>query len=135
MKQTSPQLLKSALLINAGFSVLCALICLLFASSLAHIMGIAPWMLYTLGVGLLLFAADATFTATRPRINLMFAKLITGADVLWVVGSVVILIFFPGSLTFNGQLIVELVAIAVAVIATLQAVGIKQLSPSGTQTA
>lgn len=135
MKQASSQLLKSALLINAGFSILCGLVCLLIADSLAQIMGIAPWMLYVLGIGLLLFAADAAYTATRSPINLLFAKLITGADVLWVLGSVVILIFFPGSLTFNGQLILELVAIAVAVIATVQAVGIKQLSPSGAQTA
>ncbi|PHQ70594.1 MAG: hypothetical protein COB93_05095 [Sneathiella sp.] len=135
MTNNATSLLGTALLMNAVFSGVTGLACLLFADTIVPWTGIASWILYALGVGLLIFAADVAFTATRAPINLVFAKLIIVSDAAWVVGSILLLIFFSGLLTFNGQLIVELIAIIVAVFATVQSVGVSRLTRSGAQTA
>ncbi|USG62875.1 hypothetical protein NBZ79_07785 [Sneathiella marina] len=127
MKDRSPRLLKTSLLINAAFSLTSGLACLVFADILSPWTAIPSWILYSLGVGLLLFAADVALTATRTPINPLFAKIIIGADIAWVMASVGVLIFFGSLLTLPGQLLIELVAIAVAVLATVQAVGLRQM--------
>jgi len=135
MTENASSLLKFTLLLNAGFSLLTGLACLLFAGNLAPWTGIAPWILYALGVGLLIFAADVAYTATRNPINILFAKITIAADVAWVAGSILLLAFFSEFLTFNGQLTVELIAIVVAVFATVQSVGVKRYTQTGRQTA
>jgi uncharacterized membrane-anchored protein len=135
MNRKQSSLLKTSLLVNAGFSLVSGLASLAFAGTIAARTGIPSWILYALGVGLLIFAADVAFTATRKPINLLFAKLIIGADALWIICSLIVLGISPAALTFEGQLLIELVAIAVAVIATLQTVGVKRLSHSGPKTA
>ena len=127
MKDTSSHLLKNTLLINAVFSLTCGLACLIFADYLSRLTAIPSWILYALGVGLLIFAADVALTATRTPLNPLFAKIIIGADIAWVVASVAVLIFFGSHLTLSGQVLIELVAIAVAVLATVQAVGLRQM--------
>lgn len=59
MKDTSSRLLKNTLLINAVFSLTSGLACLIFADFLSPLTAIPSWILYALGVGLLIFAADA----------------------------------------------------------------------------
>lgn len=127
MKDTSSRLLKNTLLINAVFSLTSGLACLIFADFLSPLTAIPSWILYALGVGLLIFAADVALTATRTPINPLFAKIIIGADIAWVVASVGVLIFFGSHLTLPGQVLIELIAIAVAVLATVQAVGLRQM--------
>ncbi|MEH6526783.1 MAG: hypothetical protein V7723_11980 [Sneathiella sp.] len=127
MKDTSSHLLKTSLLINAVFSATSGVACLLFADSLSPWTAIPSWILYSLGVGLLIFAADVAVTATRDPLNPLFAKIIVGSDIAWVVASVGVLIFFGAQLTLAGQLLIELVAIVVAVLATVQAVGLRQM--------
>lgn len=135
MKENPSQLLKTALLINATFSFGCGLVCLLFADFLSPWTAIPTWILYCVGAGLLIFAADVAVTATRISIRPFSAKLIIGADVGWVLASVGILIFFGSHLTLPGQLLIELIAIAVAVLATVQAVGLRQMRDATEATA
>ncbi|MCF8467215.1 MAG: hypothetical protein K9G33_07410 [Sneathiella sp.] len=84
---------------------------------------------------MLLFAADVALTATRENINPLFVKVIIAANVAWVVGSGIALLFYSGSLTVEGQWVVEIIAIAVAVLAGLQAVGLKRLGGQSARTA
>lgn len=128
-------LLRNTLLINAGTSLLTGGAALAFADPLARWTGMAEWILYTLGVGLVLFAADVAWTATRKKINPLFAKLIIAADVAWVVGSGLSLLLFQNRLTVEGSWMVELLAIAVAVLAAVQTVGLKRLADHRARTA
>jgi hypothetical protein len=128
-------LLRNTLLINAGTSLLTGGVALAFADPLARWTGIAPWILYTLGVGLVLFAADVAWTATRNPINPLFAKLIIAADVAWVVGSGLSLLWFQDRLTTEGSWLIEILAIAVAVLAAVQTVGLKRLGDHRPRTA
>ena len=128
-------LLRNTLLINAGSSLLFGGAALAFADPLAQWTGIASWILYVLGAGLVLFAADVAWTATRNPINPLFAKAIIAADVAWVVGSGLSLLLFSGRLTVPGQWTIELIAIAVAVLAILQTVGLRRLGDHHPRTA
>ena len=134
MKETS-NLLRNTLLTDAGTSLLLGGATLLFADPLADWTGIASWILYALGVGLLLFAADVALTATRDPINPLFVKVIIAANVAWVVGSGFALLLTSGRLTVEGQWVVEILAIAVAVLTGLQAVGLKRLGGQSARTA
>lgn len=128
-------LLRNTLLINAGSSLLFGGAAIAFAGPLAQWTGIASWILYVLGAGLVLFAADVAWTATRNPVNPLFAKAIIAADVAWVVGSGLSLLIFSGSLTVQGQWTIELIAVAVAVFAVLQTVGLRRLGDHRPRTA
>jgi hypothetical protein len=124
MKDASSMLLKNSLLINAVFSLTSGVICLLVADPLSTLTAIPTWIFYTLGIGLTVFAVDVALTATRRQINLLFARIIVLADIAWVIASIGVLVFMGSHLTLAGQLLIELVAIAVAVLATVQVVGL-----------
>ncbi|MFC4273093.1 hypothetical protein GQF03_07880 [Sneathiella chungangensis] len=128
-------ILRMTLLIDAGTSLLSGGVALLFAGPLAHWMGMADWVLYTLGAGLVLFAADVAFTATRKVINPLFVKGIIAANVAWVVGSAIALLLFQDRLTVAGSWVVEIIAIAVAVLTSLQAVSLRRLGDQKPRTA
>jgi hypothetical protein len=124
---TDKSLLKTTLLANAGFSTICAAICLSIATPLARFIGLEePLILTVLGIGLLTFAVDLAWTATRPRINRSFTTIIIAADIGWVLGSAVLLIFFSDILSVNGQLLIELIALMVAGFATVQIVALRR---------
>ena len=128
-------LLRNTLLINAGSSLLFGGAALAFADPLAQWTGIASWILYVLGAGLVLFAADVAWTATRDPINPLFAKAIIAADVAWVAGSGLSLLLFSDRLTTLGQWSIELIALAVAAFAVLQTVGLRRLGDHHPRTA
>ena len=57
----------------------------------------APWLLQGIGAGLLLFAGDLVFQATRPRVVPARALVASLGDFAWVLGSVALLVFVPFS--------------------------------------
>jgi len=128
-------ILRNALLFDAGASLLTGGAALAFAGPLAHWTGIASWILYALGAGLVLFAADVAYTATRKMINPLFVKLIIVANVAWVIGSGLSLFLFQSRLTFEGMLVIELLAVAVALLTAVEAVGLRRLGEHPPRTA
>ena len=85
--------LKSALLFNALCSTILGVILLFSPSAVAALMGeFNPLILMVLGAGLLLFAADVAWVATRKPISPLLAKMITTADAAWVVATPVVMI-------------------------------------------
>lgn len=127
MKDNRSHLLRIALLTDAGASLICGGAALVLADPLTHWTGIASWILYALGVGLAIFAADVALTATRDPINRFFVKVIIAANVAWVGGSVLVLLLYSDRLTMIGQLMVEVIAIFVATVTTVETVGLKRL--------
>lgn len=106
--------LKLALIINAGFSTLTGLMLILGNGFFADFFGLeqkAPF--WILGIGLLLFAGLVYVESKRKILNLKQAKIISIADILWVLGSIGIVSFDPFSISFEGKLVIVLVSLCV----------------------
>jgi len=125
----SDRLLRLALRGNAGFSSLCAGLCLLAAKPIAATMGIPdPTWLYGLGVQLLVFGAFLVWLSTRPRIAPAIAWGVVVADIAWVVGTLPLVV--ADLLTTRGIWIALGIADAVALFAIIQAVGVRRMQRS-----
>lgn len=117
-------LLRLALRTNAAFSALSAVALLLASARLAELLGAPRTTLLITGGVLLLFAADLLVTASRDRISTSKALYFVVLDLLWVVGSA-ILLMLPSPLTATGKVTVLVVAIVVAAFAAAQAHGVR----------
>lgn len=119
--------LKSALLFNAVFSAVCGGVLLLSPSAMAALMGeFNPLILMALGAGLLLFAADVAWVATRKPISPLLVKMITTADVAWVLATPVVMIVAAPWLSFWGQMLLLDVALLGAFCALCQWRGLQR---------
>ena len=119
--------LKSALLFNALCSTILGVILLFYPSAVSALMGeFNPLILMVLGAGLLLFAADVAWVATRKPISQLMAKMITTADAAWVVATPVAMIVAAPWLSFWGQILLLDVALLVAFCALCQRRGLQR---------
>ena len=121
--------LRQALRGNALFSGLSGLTSLLAASSLANFTGIEQTAVFPIlaliliPYGLLLFWA-----ARQPVLDVRLAKTAVVLDVLWVIGSIILLVGGWLPLTLAGKWTIGLLAEAVATFAILQAIGLRRLT-------
>ncbi|QXP85832.1 SRPBCC family protein [Methylococcus sp. Mc7] len=119
MKATLP--LRAALTANAVFSLSSALLMLLVPEVVGRWLGIqAPGIFQLLAVGLVVFAAELIYQATRRRIATWRALLASATDFTWVVASIVLLSVFPRLFSPSGDLLVLAVAGAVFVFGAWQ---------------
>ena len=134
--QANDRPLRAALLVNAGFSALSALACLLASEAVANavftpdgnLLGFTPGeIVFELGILLLAFAGLVALIATRPVLSRGWVGAIIVADALWVIDSAALLVFFPDLLTATGFWIVLDVAVLVALFAAAQAAGLALL--------
>ncbi|RIK36830.1 MAG: hypothetical protein DCC55_26125 [Chloroflexi bacterium] len=122
-------LLRRALLGNAAFSLLFAVVCLLDAPALAAWTGIQPPFVFTvLGVLILPFAVGMGWLALRVADLRSAGRVILALDVAWVAVSVVLLLTGWLPLTDAGWWTVALVADVVALFAVLEYLGLRRLS-------
>ena len=120
-------LLKNALRGNALFSGTSGLVALAAAQSLAAFTGINPPIIFVvLGIALILYAVDLWWVASRETINRRFAWAAIILDVLWVIGSIAVLLSGWLPLTVAGSWTIALLAEAVAIFAVLQFVGLRR---------
>lgn len=121
------RLLRFSLRGNATFSILCAVVALAYAAPLAQTLGVpSPALLTALGVQLLAFAGLLLVLASRPAIPLRLAWAVVAADVLWVVGTIPLVL--GETLTRTGVWTAIGIADVVAIFAFLQALGIRRAS-------
>jgi len=112
MKAVLP--LRFALASNAIFSFSCALFMLFQPSLVGEWLGIdAALSLQIVGIGLMLFAAELIYQATRQRVLTWRALIASAADFLWVISSVGLLLAVP--LLFSPPGIALVLAVAGAV--------------------
>ncbi len=103
--------LRLALASNATFSLCCALLLLFRPELVGQWLGIAaPLVLQAIGVGLVIFATDLVHQITRQRIATWRALLTSALDLSWVVGSIMLVAFFPSLLSHTGKWLVAGVA-------------------------
>ncbi|HFE66030.1 MAG TPA: hypothetical protein ENJ93_02105 [Chloroflexi bacterium] len=122
------KLLRYTLRSNAAFSAVSGVIAILAAAPIAAFMGLAsPLILVVIGVGLLPFAFLVYKVSTMTAIKPLFVKEILVMDLLWIGGSVAILLVGWPVLTTNGRWLVAILADIVAVFALLEFVGLHRL--------
>ena len=123
--------LRNSLRANATFSALSGALFTLVGAEIARFLGLAPMLVVATGVNLLGFAAALWYFAGRPVLSRPIALLIVAADLLWVVGTVVLvrLEVFRG----DGALAALGVSAVVLLFALLQFIGTRQLAPRKVQ--
>lgn len=121
MNHTATSSIRRPLLANATFSALSGLIMIACCSSLGSLLGeIRSMDLLLLGIGLLFFASYLLFVAYRKPLVKRQVIAIIIMDLLWVIGSVLLLWLRPIALTETGQLLIILIAAIVACFALWQ---------------
>jgi len=123
------KLLFRALGANGIFSLICGVAMTATAAPLATWLGV-PNHYWILGLGIMLigFGASLLVHFIRKRVSRAEALAISGMDLAWVVGSVVLLLLAPDFLNRDGLVAVLAVGIVVAVFFELQAVALWQIS-------
>lgn len=120
--------LKKALLSNAAFSTLTGLFFLLMGETAADMVGLGSAASYQiLGIGLLGFAGYTAWVAIRKPLNTFKALQISAADLLWVVGTVVLIVLASGALQPAGIIAMLIVAGVVLFFALWQLKGISNV--------
>ncbi len=112
------ELLRSALLANAGFSTVTGLTALTLGGRLEEAFGPPAWSLRALGAGLLIFAAVVAREAGAPRRP--WTRQIIAADLAWVVAAVAIVTIAPGWVTGTGRAALGAVTVVVGLLAVAQ---------------
>jgi hypothetical protein len=122
---TSTTAARKSLKINGVFSLLTAVPLLLAAGTVASILFADPvnwatWSLRGLGVGLIGFAGLVYALSQHRFVSRAMVNEIAALDLLWVIGSIVLIAFFGHILTTSGTVIVAAVAMVVAFLALSQ---------------
>ena len=115
--------LRQSLRANAIFSTLSGLLFFFGSGSISAFLGEIPTAIVT-GVGgqLLLFAAALAWLASRASIPTPLALGVITADLLWVVGTIVVL--YADILSRGGAIAAIFVADIVLFLAVLQSIGV-----------
>lgn len=113
--------LKNIVRFNALFSAVNGVFAILFHQVLSELMGVKfPVILMIVGGILVVFSIQLWVVSIRERWLKKFIRFIILLDLLWVVGSVVLLMMNGVGLSFLGQVMVGAVAIIVGGFALLQ---------------
>lgn len=113
--------LRTTLLVNAISSGATGLLLALFPSLAAGIFGVSQTVYFVeAGIFLVLFAAYVLFVATRNPVKLRSVMIVTTLDLLWVLGSIVVVFLLAGIVTTIGIVLIIAVAAWVALMALLQ---------------
>lgn len=121
--------LKNVLLINALSSGATGIGLIVFARGVAELFGIVAYgVLWGVGFFLFSFAVLVFVESRRYPHNPRTVKLIIALDVMWVVGSLVIVLLQMFNLSGIGYLATSAVALWVAAMAYLQINGVKQIT-------
>jgi hypothetical protein len=119
-------LLKKALMGNALFSILSGLAIVIANRWLVRFLGLPENVsLVILGIGLIAYAATLLFNARRPAIKITDAWVAVVMDLVWVVGSYVLILVVPFSV--GGKWMIASVAELVLAFAILQWLGIRRI--------
>lgn len=121
--------LRWVLYANAIFSTLCAALLLIDSGPVSRFMGWPlQWPLIIIGAGLLPFALFVFQSARRLPQSRRLVWAIFEMDLLWVIGSIIILLFsWPASTTVGGRWAIGIVAEIVALFAILEYIGLRRM--------
>lgn len=123
---TGRSLLRRALLADSLISGAAALLLMLGAGLLDDPFGLSATFLRVVGLSLLPWTVLLAYGATRPAISRGFVQLVIGVNLLWIAGSILLLLSGQVNPTGLGTAFVIAQALAVLVFAELQIVGLRR---------
>lgn len=113
--------LKKYLVINSAFSALSGLTMLAFSEPLNNIFNLNnDYVFPIIGINLLLFSILVWFVSNRQIGNKKLVNLICILDLLWVIGSLTIILLNLFGISQNGKIIIGIVASWIAFLAYMQ---------------
>lgn len=120
--------------LNTGFSILCSATLMLFPDHFTELMfqdpaSWAPMALRLLAIGLLLFALSLIMLVANPYVSRAEVMLIVAMDIGWIAASAAIVVFGQQFLTFNGIVVIDVVALFVGIFAIGQFLGARKIVP------
>lgn len=123
------QLLTLALRGNGVFSLISGAAALLLASSVSTLLGLpSPVLIMVTGVILLGYAAALLFATSRGMVTPQLGWTAVVLDVLWVVGSGVLIFSGVLDMTPAGKWLIAILADIVLLFAVLQTIGLRRLA-------
>jgi hypothetical protein len=127
--QDEARLLRSALLGNSIFSLLSGLDFVLFSRPVAAFLGLSsPIVILVLGVILIVYAYVVFSQARTQPLDQSFARFAIVADLLWVIGSAVLIFTDLVAFTTAGKWTIAIIADVVLVFAIAQYVGLRRIT-------
>lgn len=124
-------LLRSALLGNSIFCFLSGMDFVLFSGPIAKFLGVSsPSVILVLGILLTAYALVVFSQSRTQPVNLSFARFAIVADVLWVLGSAVLVFTDLVAFTTAGKWAIAIIADIVLVFAIAQYVGLRRITTS-----
>ena len=124
-------LLRLALRVDAVATAALALLAIVAAPALEHLLGAPAGLLGPLGLGLLAYAVAVWLVAARRQVSRSAAWAAVILNGLWVIDSLVTVVFGWFALTGLGVAFVLAQAVAVAVLADLQFLGLRRAAAAG----
>jgi len=122
-------LLRSALKTNGVVSALTGVAIAAGAGIVGPLIGFDLPLLYQIiGAGLVVFAVWVWLVGTRKAVSQRDARIIFWLDILWVLGSALLLLGFSQMFTIVGIVLIAGAAVMVAAFATAEYAGIRRIS-------
>ena len=113
--------LKKYLSINSIFSAFSGILMSLFPEQLNAVFNVSnPYIFPIIGLNLIVFSIFVWFVSTKQLSNKILVNLISSLDVLWVLGSVVIVLFSLFNLSRSGYILIGVVAVWITFLAYKQ---------------
>lgn len=120
---TAPAWLRRVLRGNALFCAACGVDALIGGQWLATLLGIPTIGMLLLGVGLVAYGLILWRVVEVPTPTIV--RVVTGLDIAWIVGSMVLLLVPILPLTDVGKIVIDVVALITAGFAIAQYVGLR----------
>ena len=127
-EEASDTLLRRALVGNALFSAVAAVVMIVASGRISDFTGLSPgWVPAAIGAGVLIWAVDVAYIARRDEIPRWLAWMVIGGDLARVAASYGIIIAGVPELTTAGAWTVGILAEIVAAFAAIQYLGLRRL--------
>ena len=115
LNQINMNELKKFLLINSFFSIACGTIMLFFSIKLNSFFNINNEFIFqVIGLSLIFFSILVYYVSLKHLRNKLLVNIISLLDAVWVIGSLIIILFDLFNLSNNGKIIIGLVAVWIA---------------------
>ncbi len=123
---SSPRFLRSVLWLDAATGVATGALQLLLTGLLASLLGLPETLLVASGWVLFGYVVAICFIATRQFVPAALVWLLIGANLLWVLGCLALLLGDQVTPTLAGKVFIAVQAVAVGLLAELQWVGLRK---------
>jgi hypothetical protein len=122
----SPLFLRRVLWLDAATGAATGALQLLLSGLLASLLGLPETLLVVSGWAIFGYVAAISFIATRQFVPAALVWLLIGANLLWVLGCLALLLGDLVTPTLAGKVFIAVQAVAVGLLAELQWVGLRK---------